>query len=165
MDVWVCGQPGLQRQVWEQLSLGSEGNHQKQKVDEDVIERSEFKVNMVYRSSFRTVWLRQWRKPLKTESWWRCNWTAPANSITWQLWLCGSGFSIKDRRQGLWNIPSQLRKIIEARHVSGVCLKLWRRNLNYLADSKILKMAELWDTYWGKLLSGSRTSSRKRSVW
>ena len=51
---------------------------------------SKFKVSLVYRASFRTAKLRQSRKPRKTESWWRCNWTrgpwpAPASNRTCQL--------------------------------------------------------------------------------
>lgn len=43
---------------------------------------------------------------------------APGSRRTWQCWLCGSGFIVKDTRQGLWNLPSWLRKAAEARSVS-----------------------------------------------
>ena len=41
-------------------------------------------------------------------------------SRTWQLQPCGSGFGVKDRRNGLWNVPQCLKKVADA--VSGVSL-------------------------------------------
>lgn len=38
---------------------------------------------------------------------------------TWQLWPHYSGFSIKDTRKGLWNLPSKLRRLLRLRPCQG----------------------------------------------
>lgn len=41
---------------------------------------------------------------------------APAGSRSCQILSLDSGFSVKDIRNGLWNLPPQLRRTIEAKH-------------------------------------------------
>lgn len=45
-----------------------------------------------------------------------------AISRTWLLWTHGSTFTVKDRRNRLWNLPLLLRKASAGRHVSEVSL-------------------------------------------
>lgn len=47
---------------------------------------------------------------------------APVSSRTWTPWPRDSDFRIKDRRSRLWNLPQSLKKLSEARHVSGVSM-------------------------------------------
>lgn len=98
---------------------------------------------------------------------------APAVPSTKTRQLC-SGFSIKDTRKGLWNLPSKLRKTVEARYMPGVCLdgspkrslceavkvKLgWYWRLQDVGDAR-----ESWDTWWGKLWVKCGTSLREKCV-
>lgn len=63
------------------------------------------------------------KKVSKTERLWKIIWMrAPANNISWWLWLCGSGCKVKDTRKGSWTLLLWLGKAKEARHVSGVSL-------------------------------------------
>jgi hypothetical protein len=79
----------------------------------------------------------------------------PASSRTWQLRSHGSGFKVKIRRKGLWNLPPQLKKTIAARHVARVSLQGSLENLlcevvkvkpGLCWRPKILEMLEPWDS-------------------
>lgn len=53
---------------------------------------------------------------------WRGHVLAPANNRICQFQPCDSGFRVKGRRKGLWNLPLQLRKVTDALCVAGVSL-------------------------------------------
>ena len=54
---------------------------------------------------------------------------APVSKRIQQFQLHGCDFRIKDRRKGLWNLPQQLKKAIEVRHVSRASIGVIERPL------------------------------------
>lgn len=91
------------------------------------------------------------------------------------VWFQSQGYKtgVVSTRQELWNIPLQLRKAVEARHVSAVSLHGGKRGHCVYGKSEawialetpmMLKMPVLQDIYQGQLIKECGTSPTERSM-
>lgn len=131
---------------------------------------------LVYTCGFRTANLHQWRKPwtngkmvrmdLNSGVMFQLQQAAEADSLSHVL------LALRTEERSYRTFLHKWWKLLRP-GMSGICLNgglersLWealKAKPGLPWDPKMSEMQELWDTYWGKLLTGVETT-QKKEVW